>query len=208
MGQDNSKPKIETGIIPVERLYHLSYVVQEKIEKIKEIEEIKNFIDLSYILEPYDQVGLIMQVIYYKLKNNGYTLKPLNIELVYSSIHDILQEFNKKGLPTSNGTINDINIVSNCYQSHLNTIYHFLNCGDILLGLIILDQEFINRVIKIDKKIVNNVIATDIVLIVGYDLDTFFIKTKWYNEILKIENRFLKNIKEIWNIKLNLTKII
>jgi photosystem II PsbH protein len=54
--------------------------VQEKIEKNQENEKINNFIDLSYILEPYDQVGLIMQVIYYKLKNNGYSLKPLNIE--------------------------------------------------------------------------------------------------------------------------------
>ena len=54
-------------------------------------------------------------------------------------------------------------------------------------------------VLNVDKK---DVIATDTILVVGYDLDTFFIKTKWSNKILKIENCFIKNIKELWNIEL------
>ena len=195
MGQENSKP--ENGTVPTEKLYHLSYVVNKTINT---VEEINGQQDLSYILEPYDRVGLIMQIVYYKLKNHGYSLKPLNIEFNYSTINEILDEISKKGLPISNNTIKDIKIISNCYQPQLNTIYHFLNQGEILLCLIILDQEFFKVVLNIDKK---SGIATDTILVVGYDLDTFFIKTKWSSKILKLENKFLKNIKEIWNVEIH-----
>lgn len=196
MGGRSSKPDNENCMIPTERLYKLSYVVHNTLKK---VEEINGQQDLSYILEPYDRVDLIMQLVYYKLKNNGYTLKPLNIEFSYSSINEILNEIGKKGLPVSSGSIKDIKLISNCYQPQLNTIYHFLNQGDILLGLIILDKDFFKVVLNVDK----DIIATDTVLIVGYDLDTFFIKTKWSNEILKIKNRFINNIKEIWNIEIH-----
>jgi hypothetical protein len=195
MGQENSKSNNKDIYIPTGKLYDLSYVIDKPLQK---VEEINGQQDLSYILEPYDRVGLIMQLVYYKLKNNGYSLKPLNIESSYSSINEILNDIGKKGLPILNNKINDIKLISNCYHVELNTVYHFLNQSEILLCLIIIDEEFFKVVLNIDKVI----IATDVILIVGYDLETIFIKTKWSNEILKIENRFIKNIKEIWNIEI------
>jgi hypothetical protein len=199
MGQQNSKFKFR---IPNEKLYKLSY---ELTVKVNDNQNELKFINLSDALKDFSpNIDPIIQYFYHKLKQSGYVLKPLNIEFVYMSINEIINKINLKGFPVvNNSSINDIKLIKKCYEVSLNTIYYFINNDSILLALIILNEEFLIHVLKINENLQNKVI-TDVVLIVGYTDKTFFIKNKWSeeNQILEIENKYLNNIKEIWNISI------
>ena len=194
MGQENTKFK--ESRVPREKIFKLSYIVHKNV---KENEEVKT-LNLTTILEPFKGVDIIMQFLYYGFKTSGYDLKPLNIELICNNVNDIIDEINVKGFPISNNTlIKDIKIIKSCYRPTLNNIYHFLNRGNILLGFIILDETFVNEILNIkDFK----TIATDLVLIVGSTHESILIKSKWVDETLKISNKYLSNIRELWDISI------
>jgi len=197
MGQTPSKTFNDEHFIPTERLFKLSYttktpskIVTEKLEAI----------NLSVLLEEYpNNICVFMQFLYQKIKFNGYNLKSINIDFSNSSIMTILKDLNENGFPVINGQIKDVKIIKNCYESNLNNIYYFLNQGTILLAMIILDSEFITQSLKLSEENLKD-IATDAVIIVGYDADNFYIKTNWFKFIVKVENKFIINIKEIWDI--------
>jgi len=210
MGQQNSKTedhfkenfhfKEDGYFIPTNKLFKMSYVIHENIKTLSiPLNDINldnnNFKDIN-------KIPIIMQFIYYKLKNVGYNLTPLKIDYPYYNIDDILSQINSKGIPVLNHTsLNDFKIIKQCYEPSLNNIYHFLNKGNILLGGIILNEEFINDVLKIDKEPYIGIIS-DLILIVGYNPDNIFIKTNWCKKNIKVKNEYLNNIKEIWNVEI------
>ena len=203
MGQINSTVnKNESYFIPSERLFKLSYIVARTIttdnEKYQQV-------DLHGLYEKFDDnIVVFMQFCYQKFQEAGYTLKPINIDWGYSSINEIFYEMESKGFPISNnGLIKDIKFVKNFYKVDLEIIYHFLNRGQPLLAIILLDETFIKDVLKLnEEKYCNKNIITDVLIIVGYDSHNFFIKSNWFKSIIKVENKFIHNIKEIWDIQL------
>ena len=184
-------------------MFKLSYVVHENI---KTISNSLNNINLSNLIGENHNVSIIMQFMYYKLKQVGYNLTPLKIEYQIYNINDILNEFKFKGISVLNhALLNDFKLNSQCYEPNLNNIYYFLNKGEILLGGIILNEKFLSNVLKIDTFKISNIsdiIMSDIILIVGYNSENIYIKTKWCKKNIKIKNEYLNNIKEIWNIEI------
>jgi hypothetical protein len=199
MGQQISKENQEY-LIPNQKKIKLSYVVHETIKTKSEILE---SVDLSNILGT-SKVSIIMQFLYYKFKIEGYSLTPLKIEFPCFSIFNILNEINVKGIAVLNNTeLNDFKISKKCYKPKLNNIYHFLNKGIILLGLIILNEKFMSNILQIDTSDYNdNNIISDVILIVGYDKENIFIKSSWCKENIKVKNEYIDNIKEIWDVEL------
>jgi len=196
MGQQQTKQLNYN--IPNMKMFKLSYCIQNNIEFISEIKE---QIDLSLLVNEF-KVGIPLQFIYYKLKHAGYVFKEYSIDLQIYRLDELLNYFSNKGIFLSkNAVINDVKIKSKCYESNLNNIYHFLNKGNILLGGIILNEDFITNVLKLDILDYTKTIS-DIILIVGYNQTHIYLKTNWSNDILKVENKFIKNIREIWNIDL------
>jgi hypothetical protein len=196
MGQQFSKEN-EEYFIPNRKMFKLSYVVHDTIKTKSEILE---SIDLSSILGT-SNVSIIMQFLYYKLKLQGYTLTPLKIEFPCFSINDILDQVNFKGITVLNHSpLNDFKLVKKCYKPKLNNIYHFLNKGIILLGFIILNENFLSNILHIGLNNYN--VISDVILIVGYDKENIFIKTSWYKENIKIQNEYMDNIKELWDVEI------
>jgi hypothetical protein len=183
--------------IPTTKNFKLSYCVQKTI---KQQVEKKECVDLSNLVEEY-QCGIVLQFIYYKLKHEGYCFKEYPIEQSIYRIDDLLETFSEKGIMLSNNAIiNDIKIKKNCYEPTLDTIYHFLNNGKILLGGILLDSTFLKEVLNITLN--KQPIISDTILIVGYNNDSLYLKTVWCDEIIKVENIYLSNIREIWDIEI------
>jgi len=195
MGKQQSKEYY----IPDKKNFKLSYCVQESIHEIAEKHE---YINLSKLVEEYTTSNLVLQLLYYKLKHEGYSFKEYNVIPISYRIDHILEYISDKGLFLfNNASINDIKIIKTCYESNLNTVYYFLNKGKILLCGILLNEEFIQHVLKIEPFDIHTIIS-DIILIVGYDTDSIYIKTNWYEHLIKMENIFIKNIREIWNIEI------
>jgi hypothetical protein len=197
MGQNNTKG-FQENRVPQQRLFKLSYVVHKNVN---ETTDSSQLVDLSSLLENrYTNCEIITQFLYLKLREVGYNLKPYNIEHNNSSLNDILDEIKTKGFPINNNVyINDIKISKRCYEPKLNNIYYFLNRGNVLLAFIILDTELLTQ---LDLKTASTTLATDVVLVVGYDKDSIYLKTKWFDGTLKIDNKFLTNIRELWNISI------
>lgn len=200
MGQQQTKALNNNGIynIPKKKNFKLSYCVQENVS---ELSEKRDYINLNNVIEEYTNNHLVMQIIYYKCKHAGYSLK----EHVYPQnsyrIDHILEDISDIGLLLSNNVIlNDIIIKRACYEPNLNNIYCFLNKGKILIGGIILTPHFIKSVLNMEVH--QDETISDIVLIVGYDTDCLLLKTKWCEEIVKIENKYIKNLREIWNVEI------
>jgi len=197
MGQKQTKQS--EYFIPTTKNFKISYCVQETIT---ELVEKKEYIDLSKILQEYSTLNLVLQVLYYKCKHQGYNFKEFNVIPISYRIDHILEYISDKGiLLSNNAVINDINIIRNCYQPKLNNIYHFLNKGNILIGGIILNEIFISQVLKMDLFEYYDIIS-DIILIVGYDSTSIYLKTTWSKELIKMDNKFVKNIREIWDIEI------
>jgi hypothetical protein len=198
MGQNSSKTFNDEHFIPSERLFKLSYTVYKSISN-GPLET--SSVNLSNLLDEYhNNIGVFMQFFYQKFKFNGYNLKPINFNFGYRSIHDIIMDISNNGFPVSNNEFfKDIKIIKSCYKPSLDTIYNFLNQGKLLLAMIILDTDFITDSLKLSHENLKD-IATDAVVIVGYDQFNFYIKTNWFKFIVKVENKFINNIKEIWDI--------
>jgi len=194
MGQQNTKQ--ESLSLPSGKNFKHSYCLRHENKVLKN--KIKN-VDLSFLIKDYN-TQLVMQVFYYKLKHLGYTLSILKNVYTGYRIENILNSFVKEGIPViGDELINDLEITVECYEPHLNNIYYHLNNGSILIAGIILTTEFVNTLFE---KIVEDRVLSDIILITGYDSSNFFIKTTWTNVILTIPNKFLKNIREIWNVNI------
>jgi len=200
MGQNSSKTFNDEHFIPSERLFKLSYTVYKSTSKYDN--EVQT-VNLSNLLDEYhnnSNIGVFMQFFYQKFKFNGYNLKPINFDFGYRSIHDIIMDISNNGFPVSNNEFfKDIKIIKSCYKPSLDTIYNFLNQGKLLLAMIILDTDFITECLKLTQENLKD-IATDAVVIVGYDKFNFYIKTNWFKFIVKVENKYINNIKEIWDI--------
>jgi len=199
MGQQISK-ETDGYYIPNQKMFKLSYIVHDTIKTKSEILE---SVDLSSILGT-SNVSIIMQFLYYKLKLEGYTLTPLKIEFPSFSINDILDQVDFKGIAVLNHSpLNDFKLIKKCYKPKLNNIYHFLNKGIILLGLIILNENFLSDVLQIDTTdYKNHNVISDCILIVGYDKENIFIKSSWSKENIKVKNEYINNIKEIWDVEI------
>jgi len=201
MGQHQTKH--QKYYIPSKKLFKMSYCIQENIsESITK----KEYVDLSKLVEGYEDIGLMLQFIYYKLKHEGYSFKEYSISQITYRLDQIFDYINDNGIFLSNNSvINDFRIIKKCYEPNLNNIYFFLNKGQILLGGIILDEKFITDVLHMEiGKNGNgkNSIISDIVLIIGYDENTIYLKTEWCENTVKIDNKFVSNIREIWNIEI------
>ena len=92
-----------------------------------------------------------------------------------------------------------MSIVGKPYKVSLNNIKYLLSQGNILIAGIVLDERFGMEVLQ---KVVHSLL-TDIVLIVGYNAENIYILSNWKPEIIKIDNCFVDNILEIWNIEIN-----
>ena len=116
MGVQNSKN--DNYYIPDRKIFKLSYCIHKNIKKESEIKES----DLSILVSDYSDVGVMSQLLYYKLKHIGYTnLKIINIEFPYYRLEQILNNIKNKIF------IKDLIIKNECYEPTLNNIYHFLN---------------------------------------------------------------------------------
>jgi hypothetical protein len=113
-----------------------------------------------------------------------------------------LHQINTKGFPVINNEfIKDIKLTRQCYKPDLNVIYSFLNQGKALLAMVILEPQFITECLKLSSENLKD-IATDAVIVVGYDRLNFYIKTNWFDFVVKVENRFIDNFKEFWNVSI------
>ena len=198
MGQKQTKQALEY-YIPTKKNFKLSYCVQENVS---EVAEKKEYINLSKLIEEYNSSNLILQVLYYKCKHEGYSFKENPVSQISYRIDHILEYISDKGLYLQNNAIlNDIKINRVCYEPNLNNIYSLLNKGNILLAGIILTEKFIIDVLKMDVLDYHDIMS-DIILIVGYDTTTIFLKTMWCENLIKIDNKFIRNIREIWDIQI------
>jgi hypothetical protein len=202
MGQNNSRSYNDSNFIPAERLFKLSYTLYKTLDKPVEKSGDKP-VDISRFFEEYHHtIGILMQFLYFLTKESGYTLKPTRFEWGYMSIEGILHQINLKGFPViNNDFIKDIKLTKNCYKPDLNVIYSFLSRGKPLLAMVLLEPVFIMECLKLSSENLKD-IATDAVIIVGYDTHHFYIKTNWFEFIVKVENRFIDNFKELWDVSL------
>jgi hypothetical protein len=192
MGQTTSKPG--EFVIPMKKNFKLSYLIYEQIN---EIPEIKEEIDLRILVENYS--GLLEGFIFHKCKQIGYTLVSPKLNVISIRIDTILNDIKHKGIHVSNTSFNDFILDKKCYKPTLNTIYHFLNNGKILLAGIILTDAFTQETLKMHLHECNDIIS-DIILIVGYNQEHIYIKTEWCKNVLQIKNTFIDNIKEVWDV--------
>ena len=148
-------------------------------------------------------LNLIYVSIYYKIKNLGYNLKENKnhyISTYNTQLNTIIENVALKGImSSSNEVLKDLSIVGKPYKVSLNNIKYLLSQGNILIAGIVLDERFGMEVLQ---KVIHSLL-TDIVLIVGYNAENIYILSNWKPEIIKIDNCFVDNILEIWNIEIN-----
>ena len=148
-------------------------------------------------------LNLIYVSIYYKIKNLGYNIKENKnyyISTYNIQLNTIIENVALKGImSSSNEVLKDLSIVGKPYKVSLNNIKYLLSQGNILIAGIVLDERFGMEVLQ---KVVHSLL-TDIVLIVGYNAENIYILSNWKPEIIKIDNCFVDNILEIWNIEIN-----
>lgn len=157
--------------------------------------------DLTYFTE-CDKLLLIP--FYYKLRNMGYAVKSSHFKAYYLNIklplNELIQKIIKAGIPNSSGELLDVDIKHTCYYPTLNNIHVLLDSGNILIAGLIIDKEFIKKVLNSDDVI--NEIVSDIVLIIGYTKENILIKTNWTSSIIHVPISFISNFREIWNIEI------
>jgi hypothetical protein len=176
--------------LPLGKNYNISYCRQYNYKS-----KIKDFIDLSSFL--IDHGDLISKLIIYNINKHGYSLKKNNLFLNHNlPLNEVIKNFKIKS--SENVILKDVSLKSRCYFVNEENIKSLLSDGNILIGGIIVDQEFSD--LYLDKTPINYLV-TDIVLIIGYsDKLKLILKTNWCKENLYIDFNFLCNIKEIWNV--------
>jgi hypothetical protein len=191
MGPVQSKYQLPSG-----KRYIISYCKQyTNCSKIKESVNLENYIDpqIKTVLD------LIYNVFYYKLDAIGYKIhhKYGQFQNINNSpLEYILKTVSIKSSNRDN--LKDLDIKYICYFGTINNIQSLLSKGSILIAGIIIDLELSEFLGSKEQHIIS-----DIVLLTGYSKDSFFIKTTWTIEILEIPNKYIENIKEIWDLFLN-----
>ena len=189
MGQSQTKEYY----LPSGKNYSMSYVKYTNVNK-NLTQELTQELNLSNVIQfdnlivqfpkEYGILKLIYSAIWYKITNSGYTIKE-NISNLILNLRDPLNECLDKIIKYGFGEnkdnqqacLSDLIIVKQCYQSNLDNIKYLLYTGNILVAGIIIDQEFINQVLNSDE-IINDILS-DIIIIIGYNLDSLIIKTNW-----------------------------
>ena len=198
--------------IPSGRNYSMSYVKHINI-KFKKLNDSQNFnlsnlIQFDNLIIKYPKENGILKLIYsamwYKITNLGYTIKE-NIPNLSLNLCEPLNEcldkiINHGFINKREDVLSDLIITKQCYQSNLNNIKYLLCNGNILVAGILIDNEFINQVLNSDE-IINDIIS-DIIIIIGYNLDSLIIKTNWVDTPINLNFSFIDNIKEIWNFEI------
>lgn len=192
MGQNTSKEYL----LPSGLNYIVSYC---KIENLN-FKTPDGSSDLTYFTN-FDQLLLIP--FYYKLHNLGYSVKSSNFKAYLGKLplNELILKIITLGIPNSSGDILDVVIKSTCYYPNINNICSLLDSGNIIIAGLIMDNDFINVVLKSDDYTPKEVLS-DIVLIVGYNSSDFLIKTNWTSSIINVPILFIHNFREIWNIEI------
>ena len=188
MGQTHTKEEIENLTLPSGNNYLISYCrgydVTKRIKCSKEIN-----LELLISQKKINVQELIYNVFKYKIDFLGYSITDLKIKTIDNVPLNIYLNQIK---------IMDLIITNTCYNVKLSNIKYLLNKGNIIIAGLILDCEFIKEVFNI----ISSEELTDIVLIIGYNLDFIIIKTSWISTPVNIPIRLLDNFKEMWNIKI------
>ena len=188
MGNTTSNNLIE---LPLGKNYSISYC---RFYDITSEDTFQSSINLERLLpnRRLNTTELIWSLFFYKVNLLGYHFLKFN-----------LLKFDKLPLNVylPKIKISDLTIKSKCFNPNFKNVAFHLNNNCILIAGIIMDQEFIEYVLKCDYLTTSD-ITSDIVLIVGYTPSTLLIKTSWVADVLEIPLSYLGNIKEIWNISI------
>ncbi len=188
MGQTHTKEEIENLTLPSGNNYMISYCrgydVTKRIKCSKETN-----LELLISQKKLNVQELIYSIFKYKIDFLGYSIQDLKIPPFDQIPLNIYLNQIK---------IMDLEITSTCYNVKLSNIKYLLNKGNIIIAGLILDEEFLKETFNLISK----EISTDIVLIIGYNLDFIIIKTGWISSPVNIPLRLLDNFKEMWSIKI------
>ena len=153
--------------------------------QLKKDSEIFNSINLENLVPDYPSIS---DVFNYKLNGVGYSFKT-KPPVVINPLNKLI---NTTILPK------DVEWSSKCYLVNEKIIKMLVSQGNILIAGIIMDNDFLFEVLKVT----NDTTLSDIILITGYNEESFIIKTKWTLETIEISWDYLGYIQEIWNIYL------
>ena len=186
---------------PNENNYFVSYKKQYDYQTSSDVLE---SIDLSNFMNNND-ITFIYQIIFNQIRTLGYSIKLKEPVIpVYSKNSTIKQRIDaieKLGFMSSDyrDILSDLIFDSKCYFPRIENIKSLLSDGHILLAGIVLDKELVKS-ISSEYHFRNQI--TDIICIVGYNSESLLIKTKWVNETINLENKFITNLQEIWRINI------
>ena len=193
--------------LPSEKIFYCSYCKQDdyKFTILKEYVDLINLINIKKIDFNYI-VDFINKTLYYKIKNLGYSIKETPTSFINTkeiSLKQIIENICERGFFSSDKTerLTDIIIKPICYKPTLNNIKGLLSDGNILIAGIIIDDDFNANVLNNQIVIRENV--SDIIIIIGYNENNISVLSNWYEEPFFINNKFVSNIIEIWNIEIN-----
>jgi len=221
MGNFFNKESSSSINIPTYKRYNISYV---KLQNINELKSNRSEMDLSNLIKDNDNqnnlINLIYGSLFYKLNTLGIWFNPIIPDIEFSRetpLNNILETIKQKGfLLKDDNSSETVNLLFelNAYYPTIENIKNLINNSNILIAGILLDNELINNLItnnlteqnEASEIIDNNSIYSDIILIVGYNDSGLIIKTVWYSDSRNIvlDYKFLNNIKEIWNININI----
>ena len=106
----------------------------------------------------------------------------------------------------------DITFEYQLYTVNTSVILNFLNKGEILIGVLVMDSLFLKEVLPDNNSMQtlpnDNKLPTvsDFVLIIGWVPETktsksfIIVKTNWQLDPIEIPVKFINNFKELWNI--------
>jgi len=184
-----------TNGVPTEHKFYSSYCKQIDLDLTNE--PIRESVALNF----NENSNFIFSIIYSHINNLGYSIKLRKSDYhnfkTNSSIKEMIEIIKSRGFLSSDNTdvLSDLQINGMCYYPR--NIKNLINKNRLLLAGIILDNDIMESIDypDIPKEI------TDIICIVGYTPDNILIKTTWSNDkVLSIDNKFIDNIKEVWDI--------
>jgi len=158
----------------------------------------RNIVDLSNLINK--NTSLLYKGLYYKLNNIGYSIDEVTQFInTDGSLKEILEEICVKGFIDKNKKLL-IEMIPTCYLPTENNIINLLSDGNIIFAGIFIDDDFaknvLNEMFTLDKTL------TDIVLITGYDNNSYKILTNWTDEIISVNKEFINNFVELWNVEI------
>ena len=202
MGQTQS-----SYVLPSGKNYKFSY--SNTLENVKEIVSLPEKVDLSNLIDFPKEDGnnymlkLIFTAIYYKVKNLGYDIKNNYYHFIHTynvDLKTIMENICVRGIKLKENSLSDLKMVPVSYKVTKQNIMQLLCLGNILIGGMVINKKLIDY---LDFKSFTDTLLTDIVLILGYNFNSFMILTNWSPDIKVIPFEFIDNFLEIWNIEIN-----